>query len=124
MNQLQYKSMISMLISVTKDKKIAWIEKSGEYTTSIGGCSIHLSSVYDYNVNVSSYSVKLYNDEGAMFESFVYTEDESTEDYQQLNNLYTCIRDVIYKISESENLILNGLKSLTKRSNECDDLPF
>ena len=124
MNQLQYKSMISMLISVTKEKKIIWIENNGEYTTTIGGCSIHLSSAYDYNVSVASYILKLYNEEGALFESFVYSEDESTEEYQQLNNLYASIRDVIYKISESENIIFNGLKSLIKRSDECDDLPF
>ncbi len=122
MNQLQYKSMISMLISVTKEKKLEWTETGGDYTTMVGGCKIQLCNFYDYNVNLTTYTLRLYNDEEKMFESISFTEDDNTDEYQQLNILYASIRDVIYKISESEKKIIEGLKALNK--NNYNDLPF
>lgn len=122
MNQNDYTNMVEMLNTATQEKKIHWDEQNDNFSTIIGGCLIELVSSYDYQANVSSYYLKLYNKDGMLFETFSYSEDVDTEEYQHLNELYTNIRDVNYKITESEKIILDGLKKLTEPSD--DSLPF
>lgn len=122
MNQNDYISMVEMLNTATQEKKIHWEEKDEDFSTIIGGCLIELVPSYDYQVNVSSYSLRLSNKEGVLFETFSYSEDVDTEEYHRLNELYANIRDVNYKITESENIILDSLKKLTEPSG--DGLPF
>ena len=122
MNQNDYTNMVEMLNTATQEKKIYWDEQNDNFSTIICGCLIELVSSYDYQANVSSYYLKLYNKDGILFETFSYSEDVDTEEYQHLNELYTSIRDVNYKITESEKIILDGLKKMTEPSN--DSLPF
>ena len=70
---------------------------------------------------MSSYSLRLYNEDGELFETFCYSEDVDNEDYQRLNGLYITIRDVNYKITESEKIILDNLKKLIETDNS---MPF
>lgn len=71
MNQTDYINMVGMLKSATFCKKIHWEEQDGEFSTKIGGCLIELVPSYDFQVNVSSYSLRLYNEDGELFETFV-----------------------------------------------------
>ncbi len=87
----------------------------------MNGCGILLSSSYDYNINLCSFSLQLSNKDGVAFETFTYSEDVNPDEYNKLNSLYSSIRDVNYRISESEKCILDALKELTKHD---DDLPF
>ena len=121
MTQEQYKSMIGMLITATLSKKLTWEENEGTFSTSVNGCGIRLWSSYDYSIDTSSYTLQLSNCEGAVFETFAYSENVNVDEYKQLGNLYNSIRDVNYRISESEKCILDSLKELTKPN---DDLPF
>lgn len=121
MNQTDYINMVRMLNSATFCKKIHWEEQDGEFSTKIGGCLIELVPSYDFQVNVSSYSLRLYNEDGELFETFCYSEDVDNEDYQRLNGLYITIRDVNYKITESEKIILDNLKKLIETDNS---MPF
>lgn len=121
MTQEQYNSMIGMLIAATYDKKIIWEENNDSFSTHVSGCGILLSSSYDYNINLCSFSLQLSNKDGVAFETFTYSEDVNPDEYNKLNSLYSCIRDVNYRISESEKCILDALKELTKPD---DDLPF
>lgn len=122
MNPNDYISMVEMLITATQEKKIRWEEKNEDFSTKIGGCLIELVPSYDYQVNVSSYSLRLSNKEGMLFETFSYSEAVDNEEYHRLNELYATIRDVNYKITESEKIILDGLRKLTEPSD--DGLPF
>ena len=122
MTQEQYKSMVEMLIKATQTRKLSWNEANGDFYTDIDGCTLWVCLNYDFTVNISSYILKLFNNDNVQFETFAYTESENHEEYQQLDKLYNTIRDVLYKITESENTILNKLEKLT--SPEDDDLPF
>lgn len=122
MNPNDYISMVEMLITATQEKKIHWEEQNDNFSTKIGGCLIELIPSYEYQTNISSYYLKLYNKEGVSFETFSYSENVDEEEYQRLNELYATIRDVNYKITESEKIIMDGLRKLTEPSN--DGLPF
>lgn len=115
-------NMVVMLRTATIKKKIHWDENDGDFSTKVGGCLIELVSSYDFSVGISSYSLRLYNTENVLFETISYSEDVDNEDFQRLNDLYQTIRDVNYKIKESEKIILDGLKNLTEPSD--DSLPF
>lgn len=115
-------NMVVMLKTATIKKKIHWDENDGDFSTKVGGCLIELVSSYDFSVGISSYSLRLYNTENVLFETISYSEDVDNEDFQRLNDLYQTIRDVNYKITESEKIILDGLKKLTEPSD--DSLPF
>lgn len=115
-------NMVVMLKTATIKKKIHWDENDGDFSTKVGGCLIELVSSYDFSVGISSYSLRLYNTENVLFETISYSEDVDNEDFQRLNDLYQTIRDVNYKIKESEKIILDGLKKLTEPSD--DSLPF
>lgn len=115
-------NMVVMLRTATIKKKIHWDENGGDFSTKVGGCLIELVSSYDFSVGISSYSLRLYNTENVLFETISYSEDVDNEDFQRLNDLYQTIKDVNYKITESEKIILDGLKKLTEPSD--DSLPF
>jgi len=121
----QYNSMVAMLITATQNKKLIWKSSDEDFCTNIGGCSIWLCSNYDFSVNVSTYNLKLFNKDNVQFENFSYSDDVNADEYRQLDQLYKSIRDVLYKITESENIILKGLNDLmTPDFSETDDLPF
>ena len=122
MTQGEYSTMIDMLKSATLKKKIVWTEDEGNFVTNVGGCNIELASSYDYQINLHSYSLKLSNRDGIVFNTYSYSEDVDVDDYQCLKRLYECIRDMNYKVSESEQIILSGLKDLLKQDD--DNLPF
>lgn len=125
MTQEQYNSMIEMLILATQNRKLNWTELDGDFEANIGGCSILLSSNYDFTVNISTYYLKMFNDKKIEFESYSFSEDLNTSEYQQLDRLYKTIRDIIYKITESENIILKKLQEMSTSSLSSDDeLPF
>lgn len=59
------------------------------------------------------------------FETFSYSDEGNSDEYQQLDLLYNTIRDVLYKITESENVILKRLTILTTPTLPSkDELPF
>lgn len=113
--------MIAMLIKATLSKKLTWKENEGTFSTSVSGCEIKLWSSYDYSIDTSSYTLQLSNCEDVVFVTYTYSENVNVDEYKQLDNLYNSIRDVNYRISESEKCILDALKELTKPD---DDLPF
>lgn len=121
----QYKVMVEMLITATQNRKLSWNEADGDFYTDIDGCTLWICANYDYSVNISSYILKLFNDNNVQFETFSYSEEVNSDEYQQLDLLYNTIRDVLYKITESENAILKRLTILTTPTLPSkDELPF
>lgn len=60
-----------------------------------------------------------------MVKSFILiSEATDKNEYERLRMLYSEIRDVVYRITESENLILQGLEKALANTKQADDLPF
>lgn len=108
----QYTKMVDLLISATIDEKMRWTEHNGDFSVNIDGCQITLSAIYDVTIDSSTYTMSLINKDGVVFGTYTFDENSDKNEYGQLNRLYWIIKDKTYKISESENIIMNGLKNL------------
>lgn len=138
MNQQNFDRMIGMLIEATNQKKIEWTEDDSHnsFYTRINGCYVTVNSVYDVAIEETSYSLLLANSDDEVFCTYVFNKTADQDGYERLRMLYGTIRDVLYRITESENLILQGLeKALAKSENSAgtptindfftsDKLPF
>lgn len=126
MNQQNYNSMVDMLINATKSQKISWQEdvQRNAFYTQINGCKITISSAYEITIDESSYSLSLANPNGDVFCTYSFSESTDKDEYEKLKTLYSEIRDVVYRITESENLILKGLEKALTTQNDADDFPF
>lgn len=112
MNQQNYNRMVDMLIDATKSQKISWQEdgQHNAFYTEINGCIVTIYSVYEISIDESSYSLSLANSKGGVFYTYSFSEAADRNEYEKLRTLYSVIRDVVYRITESENLILKGLE--------------
>ena len=126
MNQQNYNRMVDMLINATKLHKILWQEdqQHNAFYTTINGCNVTLCSVYDINIDESSISLLLANPNNEVFDTYSFSDTTGEEEYDKLKSLYSEIRDVLYRISESENLILKGLEEVLDNQSNTDKLPF
>lgn len=116
--------MVDMLTTATQTKKILWQEDAphSAFYTQINGCKVTIYSVYDITIDESSYSLSLTNPNNEVFYTYSFSESTDKDEYQKLKNLYAVIRDVVYRITESENLILQGLEEALADSNDKDAL--
>lgn len=126
MNQQKYNHMVDMLMAATSSKKIVWQEDSthNAFVTEINGCKVTVYYVYDIEIEESSYSLSLSNPNNEVFYTYSFSESTDKDDYCKLKSLYYAIRDVVYRITESENLILQGLESALASVKTANDLPF
>jgi len=126
MNQQNYNRMVDMLIVATKSQKILWQEdvQNNAFYTQINGCRITIYSIYEITLDESSYSLSLANINNEVFYTYSFSEAADKDEYEKLKSLYSEIRDVIYRITESEILILKGLENAIANSNDADGLPF
>lgn len=126
MNQQDYNRMVDMLIAATKSQKILWEEDTqhNAFYTQINGCTVTIYSGYDLSVDESSYSLSLANVNNEVFYTYSFSDTTDKEEYDKLKTLYYEIRDVAYRITESENLILKGLERALTKSEQINDLPF
>lgn len=126
MNQQNYNQMVDMLIAVTKSKKISWQEDRSHnaFYTLIKGCKVTIYSVYDVTIDESSFSLSLTNPNDEVFCTYSFSEAADKNEYEKLKKLYSEIRDVVYRITESENLILQGLEEALTSQKDVNDLPF
>lgn len=126
MNQQNYNRMVEMLIAATKSQKILWEEDAqhNAFYTQINGCTVTIYSVYELSVDESSYSLSLANINNEVFYTYSFSDTTDKEEYDKLKTLYYEIRDVVYRITESENLILKGLERALTKSEQINDLPF
>ena len=68
--------------------------------------------------------MSLTNPNNEVFYTYSFSESTDKDEYKKLKNLYAVIRDVVYRITESENLILQGLEEALTTQNDVNDLPF
>ena len=107
----KFSKIIEMLTSATEKNSINWTEVNNDFSTSVSGCKITVSSCFDSFTNEYYVSVAFFNDEGVQFDN-VLLYQASDEMYNGIMKLYNLISDKYYKKTESENKILNGLKGL------------
>lgn len=126
MNQQNYDRMVDMLNAATQSKKILWHEESSHnaFYTKINGCYVTVYSIYDVTIDESSYSLSLANPNNEIFYTYSFSEAADKDEYEKLKSLYSEIRDVVYRITESENLILEGLETALANTKQADDLLF
>lgn len=115
MNNNDLIEMIDMLILATQNRNLAWDEtKANIYLTHVDGCGIELSSSFEFEIGDAYYKISLSNADGEFFANYSFSEITDGRQYQNLKKLEVTIRDVRYRITESENAIMNGLRKMTK----------
>lgn len=108
--------MLKLLKTATKFGKLTWVldKEDTTFTTDVNGCSIAIDLYYDGVTMAKKASIELFNDVGDSFKKWNYSESVRPERYMQIKELYNLVKDQYFKISESERLILNGLRNLTQ----------
>lgn len=116
MKNSEFEEMLELLKTATEQNKLVWsIEPSDEtvYLTTVNGCRIEVSVYYDTTAMSNKASIELFNTSGDSFKKRTFSESGKPERYSQIHDLYDVINDRYYRIKESENLILEGLRELT-----------
>lgn len=115
MKNSEYDEMLEHLKIATEQNKLIWsIDPSDEtvYSTNVNGCRIDVSVYYDASALSNKASIELFNSTGDSFKKNTFSEKAKPERYYQINALFDVINDRYYRIKESENLILEGLRDL------------
>lgn len=115
MKKAEFEEILVMLKSATEKKKLNWSLAPNDDTlffTTINGCRVDVSSYYDASTMSNKAYIEFYNTNGDSFRKSTYSENLSKERYNQLSDLYDCINNQYYKIKESEQLIIEGLRDM------------
>ena len=126
MNQQNYDLIVDLLLQATKLEKISWekISSKNGFGTNINNCCVTVSTSYDFTIDETSFSLTLSNTKGEEFANYYSSENSDKNDYAKLRSLYYAVRDVVYRITESENLIISGLKEVIEQSDETKEIPY
>lgn len=126
MNQQNYDLIVDLLLKATKLEKISWekISSKNGFGTNINNCWVTVSTSYDFTIDETSFSLTLSNTKGEEFANYYSSENSDKNEYVKLRSLYYAVRDVVYRITESENLIISGLKEVIKQSDETEEIPY
>lgn len=126
MNQQNYDLIVDLLLKATKLEKISWekISSKNGFGTNINNCCVTVSTSYDFTIDETSFSLTLSNTKGEEFANYYSSENSDKNEYVKLRSLYYAVRDVVYRITESENLIISGLKEVMKQSDETAEIPY
>ena len=111
--------IIGFLQEVTSNGAIQWENIGNDiFSTSIDKCKINISSNYDGYNNDYYVNLTFFNVDGVQFDSVTYYETPNSEIYKTVHDLYNLISDKYYKKSESERIIISGLKKLIHNQTE------
>lgn len=126
MNQQNYDQIVDLLLKATKSEKISWekISSKNGFGTNINNCCVTVSTSYDFTIDETSFSLTLSNIKGEEFANYYSSENSDKNEYAKLRSLYYAVRDVVYRITESENLIISGLKEVIEQSDETKEIPY
>lgn len=126
MNQQNYDLIVDLLLKATKLEKISWekISSKNGFGTNINNCWVTVTTSYDFTIDETSFSLTLSNTKGEEFANYYSSENSDKNEYVKLRSLYYAVRDVVYRITESENLIISGLKEVIKQSDETEEIPY
>ena len=111
--------IIGLLQEVTSNGAIQWENIGNDiFSTSIDKCKINISSNYDGYNNDYYVNLAFFNADGVQFDTLTYYETPERELYNKVHGLYNLISDKYYKKSESERIIISGLKKLIHNQTE------
>lgn len=110
----QYSQMIDMLMESTTKNLLTWNRDSGNasFYTSVNGCRLELKVFYDVAVKDNKARFEMYNVDGRSFNRFVFSEKVDKGEFDRLSRLNVLVKDKFFKVTESEQLILQGLNDL------------
>lgn len=119
MEERTVNEIIRLLHEVTSSESIRWENIGNDiFSTSIDKCKINISSNYDGYNNDYYVNLTFFNVDGVQFDSVTYYETPNSEIYKTVHDLYNLISDKFYKKSESERIIISGLKKLIYNQTE------
>ena len=116
MKTAEFDEMLVLLKQATQSCKLKWSVANNSkfsFSAKVNGCTIILSNFYDTVGMANKASIEMLNASGELFKKNVYSQSAKPERYDSLKELFDLIKDQYYKISESEQLILEGLRKLT-----------
>ena len=116
MTNEQYSQMIDMLVESTTKNLLTWnLDKANaSFCTKINGCQLDLKVFYDVAVKDNKARLEMYNVDGRSFERFVFSEKIDRGEFERLFRLNDIVRDKFFKVTESEQRIMQGLSDLLK----------
>ncbi len=121
MKTTEFDEMLDLLKQATLNGKLEWSVNSNSkfsFSTIVNSCTIIVSNYYDPVGLSNKATVEMLNASGESFKKNVYSQSVKPDRYDQVKELYNVIKDRYFKISESEQLILNGLRELADNNNE------
>lgn len=114
----QFLNMVGLLQQSTEKDLLTWNRDNNGFFTTVNGCKISIESYFDTDFKDSAVRVRFYNVDGRVFNTAYYTKKIDEKEYEHLMLLHDTIRDKYYKITESEELIFNGLNDILKGKGE------
>lgn len=111
MNEINRKLLL-LLIDTTNKKLLSWTRGSStdEYKTELNSATLTVSFGYNNYDEVYFYVVQMYNGTGGAIT--IAEEDQTTSDYNLLQNLYNTAKDSCTKESETIDSIIKELSNL------------
>jgi len=121
MKTTEFEEMLDLLKEATLSGKLEWSATNNSkfsFSAIVNGCTIIVSNFYDPVGMSNKVTIELLNSSGDSFKKNVYSQTVKPERYDQIKELYNAIRDRYYRITESELLILSGLRNLADDKGE------
>ena len=115
----QFIKMVGLLQQSTEKNLLEWKrDNNGLFFTIINGCRVDIESYFDTDFRDSAIKVRFFNVDGRIFNTSYYTKKVDVKEYELLSRLHDTIRDRYYKVTESEQLIFNGLNDILNGKGE------
>lgn len=116
MTNEQYSKMIDMLVESTTKNLLTWNRDDGSasFYTKVNNCRLELKVFYDVTVKDNKARFEMYNVDGRSFNRYVFSEKVDKIEYDRLYRLNRIVKDKYFKITESEQRIMQGLNDLLK----------
>ena len=116
MTNEQYSQMIDMLVESTTKNLLIWGRDNNKvlFYTKVNNCRLELKVFYDVTVKDNKACLEMYNVDGRSFNKYIFSEKVDNAEFYRLFRLNAIVRDKFYKVTESEQSIMQGLNDLLK----------
>ena len=116
MTNEQYSQLIDMLVESTTKNLLTWSRDNGSasFYTKVNNCRLELRVFYDVAVKDNKAWLEMYNVDGCPFNKYIFSEKVDKGEFDRLSRLNEIVKDKFYKVTESEQRIMQGLNDLLK----------
>lgn len=116
MTNEQYSQMIDMLVESTTKNLLTWNrdDSNASFYTKVNNCRLELRVFYDVPLKDNKARFEMYNVDGRSFNRYIFSEKVDKAEYDRLYRLNEIVKDKFFKVTESEQRIMQGLNDLLK----------